>query len=343
MTTPTPLALAAQEVARRLAARREALVSGWARELADLSPPLAVDLRGWCETALGAFLDRAARGELERLLADEAREAAEMAKKGVTFQPMLLAMAAFQRAAAPHLVELWPAREELAAALRTVHEITERRLAGLLGAQEAEIGRRVEEAQEQAARMAERARDLARINDELRRAETRSQHRAEQIALLATVARRVTGILEPERVMQEAAEVIQSRANHTYVAVVVLDDDGVLVGRWAGRKGVGRRSSGRAQGPAGGVIGRALRKRAPQVVGHVASDPDYHPDVPGTHSEMVVPLLEGGEAIGAIDFQAEHPDAFDLDDVAVGETIGEFLVIALRNARLLAEARRRHP
>ena len=66
--------------------------------------------------------------------------------------------------------------------------------------------------------------------------------------------------------MQEAADAIRSGLLHTYVAVVILDDEGVLVGRWAGRAGIGRRATGRAQGPAGGVIGRALRKKAPQVV-----------------------------------------------------------------------------
>jgi len=120
----------------------------------------------------------------------------------------------------------------------------------------------------------------------------------------------------------------------------VLDNEGVLVGRWAGRAGVGRRSAGRAQGPAGGIIGRTLRKRAPQVVSDVEGDPDYIRDVPGTRSEMAVPLLENGEAIGAIDFQSEEPDAFGLDAVAVGETLAEFLVQALRNARLFAETRR---
>ena len=133
---------------------------------------------------------------------------------------------------------------------------------------------------------------------------------------------------------------MRSIAWHTYVAIVVLDDEGVLVGRWAGRTGVGRRSAGRAQGPAGGIIGRALRKKAPQVVADVSLDPDYHADVPGTHAEMVIPLLDGGEAVGAIDFQTAPPRAFDLDDVAVGETIAEFLVVALRNARLFSEARR---
>ncbi len=143
--------------------------------------------------------------------------------------------------------------------------------------------------------------------------------------------------------MQVAAETIQARMNHTYVAVVVLDDEGVLVGRWAGRPGIGRRSGGRAQGPPGGIIGRALRQRAPQVVGDVSRDPDYLADVPGTRSEMVVPLLDGGLVVGAIDFQSERAGAFDLDDVAVGEAMSEFLVVALRNARLFQDARRGPP
>jgi GAF domain-containing protein len=56
---------------------------------------------------------------------------------------------------------------------------------------------------------------------------------------------------------------------------------------------------------------------------------------------MVIPLLEGGEATGALDYQSEHEAAFSLDDVAASETLAEFLVIALRNARLYQEARRR--
>jgi hypothetical protein len=72
--------------------------------------------------------------------------------------------------------------------------------------------------------------------------------------------------------------------NHAYVAVVLQDAEGVLVGRWAGRPGLGRSSAGRAQGPPGGVIGRALRLRAPQVVGEVSRDPDYHADVKDARS-----------------------------------------------------------
>jgi putative methionine-R-sulfoxide reductase with GAF domain len=76
------------------------------------------------------------------------------------------------------------------------------------------------------------------------------------------------------------------------------------------------------------------------VVPDVERDPDFHRDVPGTRSEMVVPLMEAGEAVGAIDFQSEAAAAFDLDDVVAAEVLAEFLIVAFRNARLYAAARR---
>lgn len=256
------------------------------------------------------------------------------------------------KAAARLLAQRASVLEALAAALRAGDAVSEDEARGLAARLLAaldrsargedpddEAARRLVEAQEQAARAHERARELQQANDALKRSEAQSQHRAEQVALLAGVMRRVAGILDPERLMQEAADTIRTAMNHSFVAVVVLDDDGVLVGRWAGREGIARRASGRTQGPLRGLIGRALRKRAPQVVPDVSRDPDYHPDVAGTRSEMVVPLIDDGEPLGAIDFQSPKPDAFDLDDVVAGEAVAEFLVVALRNARLVAQMR----
>ncbi len=333
----TPLALALQKAAAQLKPHRDRLVDAWTRELAEVAPGIAPDLRTYAGKNVDTLLARLETGELARLKADDEKDAAASLN---SLPIVLMAVGAFYRACVPTLIETAPDPQALAEALTALHELFDHRLEVFLRAQEAELVRRLADAQDQAAQAADKARALARSNEALRKSEAESEHRAEQIALLGSVAHRLAAILDPERLMQEAAETIQARMNHSYVAVVVLDDEGVLVGRWAGRGGIGRRSAGRAQGPAGGVIGRALRKKAPQVVADVSRDPDYHPDVPGTHAEMVIPLLDGGEAIGAIDFQTSQPRAFDLDDVAVGETIAEFLVVALRNARLFSEARR---
>ncbi len=332
-----------QRTAGYLIPHRDAFLESWIRSLAQNRSVAEGDARALCAKALDALLDRLSRGEVEGLLEEEARAALGHAREGASFNPLALAIRAFDRCCLPFLLKTCPDRETLAECLLALDELAGRRLEILLQAQEEESARRLLEAQEQAARAADKAREIKRINEALRRSQAESQHRAEQIALLGSVSHRIAPILEPDRLMQVAAETIQARMNHTYVAVVVLDDEGVLVGRWAGRPGIGRRSGGRAQGPPGGIIGRALRQRAPQVVGDVSRDPDYLADVPGTRSEMVVPLLDGGLVVGAIDFQSERAGAFDLDDVAVGEAMSEFLVVALRNARLFQDARRGPP
>jgi putative methionine-R-sulfoxide reductase with GAF domain len=292
------------------------------------------------ESSVPALLERLSRGEADAALRDEAVEAEASARQGATFAERAAAIRVLDRCCVPFLLQACPDKETLAECLLALDELADRRLEILIRAQEEEAARRLLEAQEQAAQASDRTKDVTRANEALRRSEAQSERRAELVALLSAVVRRLAGMLEPEGLMQEAADTIRARMNHTFVAVVVLDDEGVLIGRWAGREGVGRRSAGRTQGPAGGVIGRALRKRAPQVVPDVSQDPDYYADVPGTRSEMAIPLLEYGEVVGAMDFQSEKPNAFGLDEVAVGETLAEFLVVALRNARLYAEARR---
>jgi putative methionine-R-sulfoxide reductase with GAF domain len=329
-----------QRAAEWLRPRREAVLADWVRAVADVRGLAEADVREDCGRELDALLDRFSAGDVEGLLAAEGRRAEREARRGGSLLGAALDIRVLDRCLASVLDAECPSREALAETLVALDELGDRRLEALLAAQEDESARRLVEAQEQAARAAERTRDVQRANEALRRAEAESRHRAEQIGLLSSVAHRIAPIREPEELMQQAADQIRTRMNHTYVAVVVLDEGGALVGRWAGRPGLGRTSAGRAEGPPGGIIGRALRLRAPQVVGDVTRDPDYHADVPGTRSEMVIPLIEGSDVLGALDFQSEHPFAFALDDVAAGETLAEFIVIALRNARLYQEARR---
>jgi putative methionine-R-sulfoxide reductase with GAF domain len=330
------LAEALRRTALLLEPHRESLVEAWTEALLAATPHGKGELPGLCARGVDAFLRRLTEGELDQFLADEARAGEEAARSGESLLRAALAIRLLDGCCASILMGACPDRESLADSLLALQELSSRRHATLLQAQEDEAARRLVDAEEQAARAQERAREALRANEALAKAERQSRHRAEQIGLLASVTRRIAGILEPDRLMQEAAEAIQFRLDYSYVAVVVLDDDGVLIGRWAGRAGIGRESRGRAQGPPGGIIGRALRSRAPQVASDVSRDRDYQPDVPGTRSEMVIPLLEDRAAVGAIDFQSLEPSAFDLDDVAAGETLAEFLVVALRNARLFS-------
>jgi putative methionine-R-sulfoxide reductase with GAF domain len=328
------LAEALQRAVEGLQTQRDAILAEWTRALIPLGSASEAEVRERCAEELDVLLARLATGDVEGLLADEAREASRMARRGASAVAPARAIRALGRCLVPHVQNGRDDERGAVDALAALDELAMLRLETLLAAQEEASARRLIEAQEQEARAREKARESQRMNQALRRSEAESRHRAEQIGLLASVAHRIAPIREPGDLMQQAADTIRAQMNHTYVAVVMLDDGRALVGRWSGRPGVGRESRGRAEGPPGGVIGRAIRLRAPQVVGDVTEDPDYHPDVPGTRSEMVIPLLEGSEVLGALDFQSERTYAFGLDDVAAGETLAEFLVIALENARL---------
>ncbi len=338
----TKLASDLKRAAERLRPHRGAILDDWVRALVASGNADEAEVREGCSLSLDALFVRLSTGDVEGLLAEEGRGAGLDARRGASSLVSSRAIRALNRCLIPHLVALEAEPGALIEMLGAFDELATRRLEALLAAQEDESARRLVEAQEQAARAAERAREGRRANEALRRAQAQNHHRAEQIGLLASVAHRIAPIREPEELMQQAAETIRARMNHTYVAVVALDGEGALVGRWSGRPGIGRQSSGRAEGPPGGVIGRAIRLRSPQVVGDVSDDPDYHPDVPGTRSEMAIPLLEGAEVLGALDFQSERPYAFALDDVVAGETLAEFLAISLQNAWLYQEARRRN-
>jgi putative methionine-R-sulfoxide reductase with GAF domain len=335
------LEAALQRAAGWIRPEREAVLAAWVRAVADARGIGEAEARVSCAGALDALVERLAAGDVEGLLAAEASHAEGRVRRAASLLDTALEIRVLNRCLAGVLLRNCSDQETLAETLGALDELGERRLEALLRAQEQESARLLVEAQEHGARAAEHAREVERANEALRRAEADARRRASQIALISTVANRIAAVREPDELMQQAADVIRATMNYGYVAVVVLDHEGVLVGRWAGRPGVGHKSAGRAQGPPGGVIGRAIRTRAPQVVSDVRKDPDYHPDVDGTRSEMVIPLLEGGEATGALDYQSEHEAAFSLDDVAASETLADFLVIALRNARLYQEARRR--
>lgn len=329
-----------KQTAEHLLPHADELVEAWAAALIEVQEGRPDEIRAYCRGTVDTLLGRLARGDAEAFLKSEEQAALAAAQAGSSLQPIAIAIRLMGRCLLPFLMRAWPDRDNLAHALLALDELGDRRLELLLRAQEDEVHRRLAELQDAAARAEEKARELARANEALHRSQGKVQQRSDQIALFSLVARRLAAILEPEKLLEAAAETIQKKLNYHYVAVVVLDDEGVLLGRWSGKPGVDRRSAGRTQGPVQGLIGRALRKRSPQVVGDVRQDPDYKPDVLGTCSEMVVPLLDAGHAVGALDFQSEEPGAFDLDDVAVGEAVAEFLAVALRNARQFEELRR---
>jgi PAS domain S-box-containing protein len=91
---------------------------------------------------------------------------------------------------------------------------------------------------------------------------------------------------------------------------------------------------------ASGLNGRAYRLHQPVYIDDVATDPDYHPLIPTTRSELAVPIVRGGQVIGNLDLQSPVVKAFHDIDLQFLQALTDQVAIALENARLFAATQR---
>ena len=90
-----------------------------------------------------------------------------------------------------------------------------------------------------------------------------------------------------------------------------------------------------------GINGRAYRLRQGIYAPDVRQDPDYFPLISTTRSELVLPLMRGNRILGLLDLQSPQVDAFRDVDMGFLRALADQVAVALENARLYQEERRR--
>ena len=216
-------------------------------------------LRPWPVVAR-RLVERLRERGLDARLADDRRDAEAASRRGASLRDLVTAFRCFDRS------WLRLALDELAEADRSeaveaLGALSDRRLAALIGDFEDDSAVRLLAEQEALAAARDECRRLSQRIDALRRAESRSEHRAEQIALVNAVAHRIAPILDADGLLQAMADEIQVRAGHTYVGVVIS------------------RSRGCAGRPVGGTPGRAAPERGarPGACGRGHREGDFAP------------------------------------------------------------------
>ncbi|MEP7290160.1 MAG: GAF domain-containing protein, partial [Chloroflexota bacterium] len=93
------------------------------------------------------------------------------------------------------------------------------------------------------------------------------------------------------------------------------------------------------------VIGRAAGTGKAVVVNdttHTSDAPHkFNPLLPGTRSEVALPLQFGDNILGALDVQSVQPDSFQADEVRTFQILADQIAIAMQNVRLLAQSEQR--
>ena len=128
----------------------------------------------------------------------------------------------------------------------------------------------------------------------------------------------------------EHAQLYLVEADHTNATLVATSDSAATPGQ---KVGIGSLD----------VIGRVTISDQSIVVHDTDQSQSHRRSafLPGTRSELAMPLHVGSETIGALDLQSQQPDAFAGDDVQAFETLANQIAIAVDNARLYAETQAR--
>ena len=88
-----------------------------------------------------------------------------------------------------------------------------------------------------------------------------------------------------------------------------------------------------------GIVGAAVAEARPILVHDVLADPRYIEIVPGTRSELIVPLLRKGRVIGALNLLSTSVDRFTELDEAILRQFAAAAAVAIENARLFERER----
>lgn len=88
-----------------------------------------------------------------------------------------------------------------------------------------------------------------------------------------------------------------------------------------------------------GIVGFVAKYGEPRIALDVGRDAVYfdNPDLPGTRSEMALPLNFLDVTIGVLDVQSEKPGAFTDDDVNTLRILADQIAIAIQNTRLFEQ------
>ncbi len=185
--------------------------------------------------------------------------------------------------------------------------------------------------------------DRKQAEAERERLLTEQQRRTVQLQTAAEVSRAASSVLNTDKLLPRAVDLIRTRFNLYYAGIFLLDEKE----RWAIlRAGTGEAgqqmlaNNHRLKIGGNSMISRCVSTQQARIaldVGEEAVRFD-NPLLPLTRSEMALPLVSRGHVIGAMTIQSDQPAAFAADDITVLQTMADQISNAVDNARLYEQA-----
>lgn len=171
------------------------------------------------------------------------------------------------------------------------------------------------------------------------------EHRSILLQTAAEVSTSSTAILSSDELLQQTVNLIKDRFGYYYVGIFLVDEQSqnAVLRSGTGKPGQEMIAANHKLAVGGeSMIGWCVANAKARIaldVGKEAVRFD-NPHLPDTRSEMALPLIAQGEAIGGLTVQSVEEAAFIEEDISVLQTMADQVAISLQNARLFETAQK---
>ncbi len=175
----------------------------------------------------------------------------------------------------------------------------------------------------------------------------KARRRAVHLETASLVGQRMAALLELDSLLAEAVNLIRDKFGYYHVHMFLEDEETreIVLKEASGASAELIKARGlRLKVGQEGITGWVAHTGQTLVCNDVSREPRYYKTelVPDTKAELAVPLRAGNQIIGVLDVQSDRINAFDKEDVTVLQILGNQIGIAIQNAKLFQQTRRRY-
>lgn len=180
---------------------------------------------------------------------------------------------------------------------------------------------------------------IRKANKRLERDTVMLKRRSTLLQVAAEVSRAASAILDPSVLSKEVVEIVCKRFGLYYVGLFLVDENQEFAVLQAGTGKAGRGMLKHGHKLLIGntsMVGWCIANRHARIALDVGKDAVRfsNPFLPGTRSELALPLISRGQALGALTIQSAEEAAFSQEDIETFQTMADQLANAILNARL---------
>ena len=166
------------------------------------------------------------------------------------------------------------------------------------------------------------------------------RHYIETLETLAEIGREMSSILDLDALLTRIASLTKRLVDYRTFGILLLNDStGELDMKLAVRYGRGAESKHVKLGE--GLVGWAAQHKEPVLVPDVSKDPRYVNFVDDARSELVIPMMIKDRCIGVFDLESPELEAFTKEHKELLTLLASQAAVAIDNARLYEELRRK--